>query len=89
MLNQSNIAPALERWQRLTKQLAGPHVELTIEEFSPIAATYNQLRRAGVQMDPMLAALMRVLIRQTYYTDDDPDNDAGSDCEMSSRSLLI
>jgi hypothetical protein len=40
-------------------------------------------------MDPMLAALMRVLIRQTYYTDDDPDNDAGSDCEMYDTLLTL
>lgn len=64
----------IQRWERLTQELSHPAVELTIDEFAPVLATFHALKRAGMKFDPMLCALMGVLERQVFDSPDDSDS---------------
>lgn len=67
---------ALARWYLLARDMAHPDVELDVETFAPIAATFEQLRRQGRQFDPMLVALIATLKAQAFNTDSGlEDND--------------
>jgi hypothetical protein len=68
--------PQWKRWHKLCDSLAGPHVELTIEEFAPVLATFRALQRSGAQFDPMLIALLSILERQVFFSLEDSDDDA-------------
>jgi len=69
----------VQRWVELIQHVAEPDFELTIEEAAPILHTFKRLLDAGYEFDAMLVALMRVLQRQCFYTDDDTDSDISVD----------
>lgn len=76
----------MERWRGFTRALSDPAVELTPEEFAPIASTFDALRTAGRKFDPTLVAVMAQLERQLLrgetdadLEDDDPTSDKWTD----------
>lgn len=71
---------ALSRWRELGRELAAnPDIELDLETFAPLSATFTQLRRQGHPFDPTLAALMDNLKRQGFTNDGDGDWDPDTD----------
>ena len=82
---------ALSRWRELGRELAAnPDIELDLETFAPLSATFTQLRRQGHPFDPTLAALMDNLKRQGFPVDGDADWDhdfesLSSTCPKSER----
>lgn len=66
----------LARWESLRRDLDHPAVELDIETFAPLLATFRALQRNGIGFDPMFVTLMGVLERQAFHSGDDSDSDA-------------
>ena len=67
---------ALSRWKELGRELStNKDIELDIETFAPLSATFDQLRRQGHPFDPTITALMSVLKRQGFPFDGDADWD--------------
>src|ERR1700710_2223287 len=65
----------LERGREIGEALADPHFELTVEDAAPLFSTFTQLRRAGVEFDPTLTALVAHLERQAFKDDGESDVD--------------
>ena len=79
----------LQRWHAIAKMLSHPHVELTVEEFALVLATFRQLQHAGVEFDPVLAALIGIMERQAFMTGEDAESDNSDPDEDGSDEGLI
>ena len=70
---------AFFEWRRIAEHVRQTKdLELTVEEFAPILAAFNGMRRSKLTVDPMAAALITTLARQLRDTASDSDSD-GSD----------
>lgn len=67
---------ALKRWHDIGRELsANKDIELTLEVFAPICATFAQLKNAGYHFDQTVTALMGILKRQGFSNDGESDYD--------------
>jgi hypothetical protein len=66
---------AAATWQRVADAMRDPSMELTVETFAGILFAFHRAREAGVTFDPAFVALMSLLRRQCFGTDDDADDD--------------
>ena len=67
---------ALQRWNDIGRELASnKDIELTLEVFAPICATFAQLKNAGYHFDQTVTQLMAILKRQGFSNDGESDYD--------------
>jgi hypothetical protein len=66
---------AMRRWEAIGRDLLNRDFELTLEEATPLFATFTQLVNKGVRFDPTLSALVGVLKRQGFKNDGESDYD--------------
>lgn len=69
------VAELWPRWCPMVDDVAGPDVELSVEDFAPLLTTFKRLERLGVIFDEAFAAHMRRLEYSGINTPDDSDRD--------------